>query len=108
MTTSPSDSSDLAEQMVEFKAHFPQRRWPTMPKPEKTFRLGRCTASVFVNKSNDKRQQSFRSVSLQRRYRDGDKWKSSTSFTLADLPAAATVLQLALQYVANKEATSGQ
>ena len=74
-----------------------------MTKPEKTFRLGRCSASVFVNAS---KKGSFRTVSLQRRYREGEKWKTSTSFTLADLPDAVAVLQLALHHVAGQEVTS--
>ncbi len=73
-----------------------------MTKPEKTFRLGRCSASVFVNAG---KQRPFRSVSLQRRYREGEKWKTSTSFTLADLPDAVAVLQLALHHVAAQETT---
>ncbi len=73
-----------------------------MTKPEKTFRLGRCSASVFVNAGKEK---PFRSVSLQRRYREGEKWKTATSFTLADLPDAVAVLQLALHHVAAQEAT---
>ena len=73
-----------------------------MNKPEKTFRIGYCSASVFLNGTNDER--TFRSVSLQRRYKDGDQWKSSSSFSLADLPNAIAVLQLAMAYLAPLEA----
>lgn len=79
-----------------------------MAQPEKTFRIGSCSASVFVNTSGDKtddKQRSFRNVSLQRRYRDDGKWKSSNSFTLGDLPAAIAVLNMALDYVASQEAS---
>jgi hypothetical protein len=76
-----------------------------MTKPEKTFRIGRCSASVFVNAG---KQASFRSVSLQRRYREGEKWKTSTSFTLADLPDAVAVLQLALHHLAAMEFSAGK
>ena len=74
-----------------------------MPRPEKTFRLGHCSASVFVNQGKEK-GNSFRSVSLQRRYKDGDEWKSSTNFSLADLPHAITVLQWAMNHIAELEA----
>lgn len=80
-----------------------------MPKPEKTYRIGSCSASVFVNTTSKKgadEERSYRVVSLQRRYRDGDDWKTSTSFALADLPAAITVLQMAMNYVASHEASS--
>ncbi len=46
----------------------------------------------------------MRNVNLQKRYRDGDEWKSSTSFALAELPQAMAVLDLAMKYVADKEA----
>ena len=79
-----------------------------MSKPEKTYRIGRCSASVFVNtagEGDDKR--TFRAVSLQRRYRDGDDWKSSTSFGLADLPNAIAVMQIAMNHIATHEADVG-
>ena len=76
-----------------------------MTQPEKTFRLGRCSASLFLNKGKN---GSFRSVTLQRRYREGEKWKSSTSFTLVDLPYAVIVLEMALHYVARQEASIGE
>lgn len=80
-----------------------------MTQPEKTFRIGACSASIFLNtsgKGDEKR--SFRNVSLQRRYRDGDEWKNSTSFGLADLPAAIAVLQLAMNHIAMQEADASR
>jgi len=74
-------------------------------KPVKVFRIGRMSASMFVNeieRGGGKRQ--IRNVNLRRRYRDGDEWKSSSSFGLADIPGAQAVLDLALTYVAVKEA----
>ena len=76
-----------------------------MTKPEKTFRIGYCSASVFVNEASGDR--TFRSVSLQRRYKDGDEWKSSSSFSLADLPHAIAVLQMALNHLCPLEADTG-
>jgi hypothetical protein len=63
--------------------------------------VGVASASVFVNTDSEKR--SFRTVSLQRRYKDGDSWKTSTSFTLAQLPAAVAVLQLAMHHIAAQD-----
>lgn len=78
-------------------------------KPEKTFRIGAVSASVFVNEvdtENGKRR--IRSVSLQRRYRDDSdgEWKSSNSFGLGELPQAQAVLDLAMKHVANQEANT--
>ena len=75
-------------------------------KPEKTFRIGSVSASVFLNEvetDNGKRQS--RSVSIQRSYRDDKgEWKASSSLRLAELPQAITVLEWALRHVASQEA----
>lgn len=75
--------------------------------PEKTFRIGLVSASVFINEVNGEGgKRQIRNVNLQRRYRDGDSWKSSSSFGLADLPNALRALQLAMQHVETIEAES--
>lgn len=74
-------------------------------KPEKVFRIGSVSASVFVNEvDGDGGTRRIRNVNLQRRYRDGEEWKSSTSFGLSDIPSALRVLQLAQQHVESIEA----
>lgn len=77
--------------------------------PEKTFRIGLCSASVFKNtiepKDGKGPKRTIRTVVLQRRYQDGDgQWQSTSSFGLAELPAAARVLDLARDYVEGIEA----
>lgn len=74
-------------------------------KPEKTFRMAGVSASVFANEiETDNGKRTVRNVVLQRRYRDGDEWKSSNSFGLSELPLAQTVLEMATQYVCEQEA----
>ncbi|MBL8826270.1 MAG: hypothetical protein JNM18_04740 [Planctomycetaceae bacterium] len=77
--------------------------------PEKVFRIGLVNASVFKNtiepKNGQGQPKTVRSVSLQRRYLDDeDKWQSTTSFQLSDMPAAVRVMQLAMEYVESMEA----
>jgi hypothetical protein len=78
--------------------------------PEKVFRIGLINASVFKNVIEPKEEgkgqrRTMRSVNLQRRYQDDeDKWQSTTSFQLSDLPAAIRVLTLAQEYVESVEA----
>ena len=75
--------------------------------PETTFRLGNISASVFVNEvDGDGGKRKFRSVNVQRSYRDGDETKFVSSFGLSDLPTAIRVLQLAQAHVEGKEAQS--
>jgi hypothetical protein len=56
-----------------------------------------------VNQAKES-DRSFWSVSLQRRYKDGDEWKNSSSFGLADLPGAIAVMQLAMNHIVQEEA----
>ncbi|TWT48957.1 hypothetical protein [Botrimarina hoheduenensis] len=77
--------------------------------PEATFRLGSVSATVFVQETgsgDDKR--SFRTVNLQRSYRDGDQTKYSGSFTAADLPAAIRTMQLAQQHVERQDVLAAE
>ncbi len=76
--------------------------------PEKVFRIGHVSASIFLNDAaSDSGSRSFRSVNVQRSYRDGDETKFTSSFSLADLPQAIRVLQLAQQHVEQAEAEVG-
>ncbi len=74
-------------------------------KPEKVFRFGSISARIFLNEvEQNGTTRSFRNVKLQRAYREGEEWKTSSSFTLTDLPLAMAALQRAADYVADKEA----
>ena len=72
--------------------------------PEVTYRIGNCSASVFVNEvQGNGQKRKFRSVSVQRSYKDGDDRKFVSSFGLNDLPNAIRVMQKALEHVEGKE-----
>ena len=74
-------------------------------KPEKVFRIGFVSASVFLHDiQGDDGKRSVRSVHLQRRYLDGNEAKYTSHFNLAELPQALRVLQLATDYVESCEA----
>ena len=53
---------------------------------------------------NDEGKRTMRSVSVQKRYLDGDEPKYTSSFNLAELPQAIRALQLAQEYVESVEA----
>ncbi len=73
--------------------------------PEKVFRIGSVSASVFVNEvSGDGPPRQVRNVSLQCSYMDQGQRKFGSYFGLADLVVAKQVLQLAADYVAGHEA----
>lgn len=74
-------------------------------KPEKVFRIGFVSASVFAREvDTDDGKRTLRSVNVQKRYMDGDEAKYTSSFSLAELPQAIRVLQLAQQHVEAAEA----
>ncbi|MCA9028268.1 MAG: hypothetical protein KDA86_23860 [Planctomycetaceae bacterium] len=74
-------------------------------KPEKVVRIGYVSASVFAHDvESDDTKRTLRSVNVQKRYKDGDDWKYTSSFGLAELPQAIRCLQLAQQYVEGREA----
>ena len=82
-----------------------------MAQPEKTFRMGLVSASVFINEyevgdGKKKVKRTRRNVVLQRSYKDGDEWKQTSSFGLGDMPAAIRVLQLAQSFVESQEVES--
>ena len=56
--------------------------------PEANFRLGNVTATVWSNeRSSANGNKKFRTVQLEKRYKDGDEWKSlGTIRTPGDSP----------------------
>ncbi|REJ68874.1 MAG: hypothetical protein DWQ31_06700 [Planctomycetota bacterium] len=60
----------------------------TKQQPAFEHRLGRIKAVVWLN---DTKNGSRYSVQISRLYKDGDEWKSSTSFGRDDLPLVAKV-----------------
>jgi len=79
----------------------------TSTKPIKVFRLRGVSASVFKNAAkSDDRDVSFFKVSLQRTYKDGDDFKTTTSFSRDDLPVAEHLLRKAWEFVLESEAAS--
>jgi len=74
--------------------------------PEKKFSTGVVTATVWQNqgKGRNGEETSYRTVSLQRRYKDRNGvWQSANSFRVNDLPKASLVLQKAYEYIVLRE-----
>ena len=74
--------------------------------PERKFSTGVITATVWQNqgKSRNGEQISYRTVSLQRRYKDKNGvWQTANSLRVNDLPKATLVLQKAYEYTVLRE-----
>ena len=75
-----------------------------MAQPEKSFRQGSCSASVFPNEiqKNGKTIQMPK-FSVQKSYKDKDGWKNTNSYGINDLPKLALVAQKAYEYLTARE-----
>lgn len=69
--------------------------------PEKKFRAGGCSATVFVNQfQTPTGMKAARNVVLERTYKDQDgQFQTSKSFSMNDIPKAILALQQAYQYI---------
>lgn len=68
----------------------------TKNRPVHEIRLGRIKAAIWENET---RNGTRHSVSVSRLYKDGEKWKDSTSFGRDDLPLVAKVADLAHSWI---------
>ena len=75
--------------------------------PEKKFSTGAISATIWKNNGISKRtgeETEYRTVTLQRRYRDKDgNWQTSSSLRVNDLPKASLVLQKAYEFIVLKD-----
>ena len=71
-------------------------------KPLKVIRCRGVSASVFENSSEDGKHP-FHKVSLQKTYKDGDSFKTTTSFGKDDLASLSMVAQRAWMYISDRE-----
>ena len=75
-------------------------------KPVKVFRDGRLSVSVFRNHATVRDQERvFHNAYLQRSYKDGDAFKTTSSLGKDDLPAAQLLLAQAWAWIVQEEAT---
>lgn len=69
-------------------------------KPVKVLRLRGISASIFENPTKTNGRDSvFYKVSIQRTYKDGDDFKTTSSFGRDDLPIVSLLSQRAWEYV---------
>jgi len=79
-------------------------------QPEKKFRAGSISATVWSNKGQNKatgEENTYRTISLQRGYKDKkDQWQNTNSFRINDLPRAAVVLKQAYEFLVTNQQDS--
>ena len=79
----------------------PSRKEDKM-KPEKKYKAGSITASIWNNQAT---QGSYKTILLERTYKDKDgNWKSTSSMRITDIPKAQLVLSKAYEDLVMEEA----
>lgn len=68
----------------------------TKSRPAHEIRLGRIKAAVWENETENGIRHN---VTISRLYKDGDRWKDSTSFGREDLPLVAKVADMAHTWI---------
>lgn len=83
-----------------------EKNTATSPKegnlPEKKFRAGPISATVWLNKSHVStgEEAEYRTISIDRNYTDKEgKWHTSNSLRINDLPKARLVLEKAYEFL---------
>jgi len=61
--------------------------------PVSRIKIGAVSAAIFKNEGAN---GSFHTATTERTYKDGDEWKTTTSYGIKDLAALAAVAQQAL------------
>jgi len=79
-----------------------------MVEPEKKYRAGQVSATVWKNTkeveiNGEKQNKDFYSVQVEKSYKDGDDWKSTNNFNQNDLPKLSLVVEMAYKYISMKE-----
>ena len=68
-------------------------------QPEKTFRIGRLSATIWLNEGNE--GSKFYGVEIVRNYKDKDgNWKTTSSYNLDELLNVSMLAQRAEAYIA--------
>lgn len=67
-------------------------------QPKKKYQAGQISVTAWENEREVNGQKiPMTSFQLQKRYKDGEEWKTSNSLNLNDLPKAAMLLQKAYE-----------
>lgn len=69
--------------------------------PVHEIKLGRIRATVWTNESQ--RNEAWFSVSISRLYRDGDEWRTTTTFGRDDLPLISKAADMAYAWIWNEK-----
>lgn len=73
-------------------------------KPVHEIRLGRIKAAIWANETDNGTRHN---VTITRLYKDGDEWKTSSSFGREELPLVAKVADMAHTWIFEQSQSQG-
>lgn len=78
---------------------------PEKNKPEKKFRSGKITATIWAKKvdGKDGQQYDVKNTQIEKSYKDGEEWKTTNSYFESELADVETVARKAREYIKVKE-----
>ena len=77
-------------------------------KPYKKINAGTVSCALWENEAVvNGRTVTMLKASIERRYKDGDEWKSSSSFSRNEIPLAIYCLQKAFDEIVDKGSNNG-
>ena len=72
------------------------RKSDAKPKPVHEIRLGKIKAAIWANETDNGIRHN---VTITRLYKDGDEWKTSTSFGRDELPLVGKIADMAHTWI---------
>ena len=72
------------------------RKSDAKPKPVHEIRLGKIKAAIWANETDNGIRHN---VTITRLYKDGDEWKTSTSFGRDELPLVGKIAVMAHTWI---------
>jgi hypothetical protein len=75
-------------------------------KPVKEIPIGRIRAKIWANDAPDR--EVWFNVTVVRSYNVGNVWKESTSFGRDDLPIVSLVVNMAYEWIWDRQASADQ
>ena len=76
----------------------------TKQKPVHELRLGRIKAAIWANDTDNGLRHN---ATITRLYKDGDEWKTSTSFGREELPLVAKIADMAHTWIYQQAQDNG-
>lgn len=80
---------------------------PSNQPPVHTLRYGSVQAAIWKNQ-NEKKDGEYFSVTLSRRFRQGEEWKDSKAFLKSDLPTVSKITDDAHSWIQDQAAAQAQ